>query len=74
MHRVALPTSLPAVLIVDAVQLTHHAALTDAAQQPTRSAVAPIAVPGAHTAVGVDAAASFGADRQGKFQEMKRSL
>lgn len=38
------------------------------------SAVAPTAVPGAHTAVGVDAAASFGADRQGKFQEMKRSL
>lgn len=39
-----------------------------------RSAVAPTAVPGAHTAVGVDAVASFGADRQGKFQEMKRSL
>ena len=74
MHRVAHPTSLPAVLIVDAAQLTHHAALMDAVQQPTQSAVAPTVVQQAHTAVEVDAAALFRADQQGKFQEKKRSL
>ena len=44
MHRVAHPTSIPAVLIVDAAQLTHYAALMDAVQQPTQSAVAPYPV------------------------------
>lgn len=76
MHRVAHPTSLPAVLIVDAAQLTRLAAPTDAAQQPTQSAVPPTAAPGARTAAGVDAAVPFGADQQGtfRFQEKKRNL